>query len=269
LLQLESKNTMAKTLNSLLKFSIPAILVLAVSSPFINYGMRQKLSEYRTLHTAHRILADIGQPELDLALIMAIVKKESSFWPSAIGRGNEVGLMQLHYTVAEEAGLTTVGDILPRSTQLEKLLFTDPSDEFIESDNRFEPETNLRVGISYLAQLYRSFKRNYNLSEKDALDFATISYNFGIGNVTKLFRLGYSQNPQEFIARLSTENLTSHGISERKRKVVVDYFVRVNGYEDEFSRKIPKMLARESPSVPEFTEQIFNSFPEIYRRTIN
>lgn len=100
------------------------------------------------------IVQNARQEGIDPALIVAVVRVESRFYPLAKSKQGARGLMQLMpdtaRSVAERLGL--------------------PYDD----DRLFIPDYNLRLGSRYLAQLYREF---------GDLPPALAAYNGGRGNV--------------------------------------------------------------------------------------
>ena len=259
---------LGKFLKRTRKITLPLAFVTFLSSPFIGYGVQQKKSEYRTLQTIERILEEKGaNTNSNLALIMGMVRKESSFYGEAIGRDSEVGLMQLTPPVALEKGLRVFEGEIEEPSNLGKLLYLNQSSTI--EDDRLDPEKSLRAGSEYLFDLVENFQRRYGMDRPTSIQFGMIAYNFGQGNVNKLFRMGYSRNPEEFIERLSEEDLSQQGISDRKRVVVVDYFNRTNRFRKDYERKIPGMLENGSPTFGEYVRGITHGASEIYQRVRN
>ncbi|MCZ0734692.1 lytic transglycosylase domain-containing protein, partial [Phreatobacter sp. AB_2022a] len=84
---------------------------------------------YPTGREAHlatvRKYAEASKVPIDLADAVAMI--ESAYDPQAVGASDEIGLMQVRATIAREAGFTGTPQEL------------------------FEPDTNIRVGVTYLA----------------------------------------------------------------------------------------------------------------------
>lgn len=263
---------MGKTLENILKrarrLTLPlTVTALLVSSPVAYHGIQEKNSEYRTLQRIEKILEENGEStNANIALIMSIVKKESSFYEGVAGRDNEAGLLQLSPEVAQQNGLRTSKERLKKSSPLSKLLYLRTDN--IE-DDRFDAEKNLHAGTDYLFELTRNFQKTYNLDEPSSIQFGLIAYNLGPSNVRKLFGIGYSKNPDEFIGRLSRDNLESFGISDRKREVTVDYHTRTNRFRREYEQQVAQMRKNGSPSLSEYFRGFFGSFGEIYQRLKN
>ena len=262
---------MTKTLDAIIRKSrrimIPlSVVALLGSTPVAYYGATEKNNEYKTLHTIERILGENGNDtDKNIALFLSMVKKESSFYDVVIGRDNEVGLLQLKPDTAQQKGLRTKKTPLKNSNKLQKLFYLGQSEDN-KNDDRFNAEKNLRAGIGYLFELADDFQRTYKMDRATAIDFGLISYNFGINNVKKLFRLGYSRNPQQFIRRLSRENLGKHGITNRRRAIAVDYLTRTNRFRRDYEQRISSMRQNGTPTLGEYGSSFLRSFPEIYTR---
>lgn len=264
---------MEKTLENILKRARRAALplttaaVMLASSSVAYYGIQQTNGEHRTLQRIEEILGEIGEnTNENMALIMGMIKKESSFYEGAVGRDNEAGLLQLSPVVAQQNGLRISREPLKESSRIDKLFYTDQD---TKEDERFDAEKNLRAGIDYFFELVESFQNTYGMDKTRALQFGSIAFNLGPTNVRKLFGLGYSKYPEEFIRRLSTERLEEHGISDRKREVTVDYYTRTSRFKREYEQRIAHMREHDSPSLGEYLKGIFRSFGEIYQRLKN
>ncbi|MGO8678729.1 MAG: lytic transglycosylase domain-containing protein [Limisphaerales bacterium] len=98
---------------------------------------------------------------LQPALVKAVVWRESRFHPLARGRAQELGLMQLRETAAQE--WADAEGIAP-----------------FRHDHCLDPCTNTLAGAWYLRKLLRRYTRT-----DDPLPYALADYNAGRGNVTK------------------------------------------------------------------------------------
>jgi soluble lytic murein transglycosylase len=100
----------------------------------IEYLIFPKPQEYQGYVT--RYSSEFGVPE---NLVFAVIKTESGFDPAAVSDKGAVGLMQLTET--------TFADIRDRIFQ----------DGYMDAGMRYDPETNIKYGVRYLAYLYARF----------------------------------------------------------------------------------------------------------------
>jgi soluble lytic murein transglycosylase-like protein len=88
------------------------------------------------------------------ALIMAIIRQESNFYPNAIGdAGLSIGYMQLHWDAAYDAGYRSSRDIFPDLSQESKNLAKEdwPTDGL-------DKDTNVQYGTGYINICYNQYK---------------------------------------------------------------------------------------------------------------
>ena len=103
---------------------------------------------------------------LDKYLVYAVIKVESNFKPEATSSAGAIGLMQL----MEE-------------TAVERLNVISSSEKSSNENNLLnDPETNIKIGTSYLAYLIELYDGNIVL--------ALTAYNAGLGNVEKWIKDG-------------------------------------------------------------------------------
>ena len=110
---------------------------------------------------------------VELDLLLALVKRESTFNPKAISRNGAVGLLQLMPPTARELGLKVP------SYQNARKPTPNPS-----VDERFDPLKNLDAGVRYLHDMLERYDGDYSLS--------LAAYNVGPGNVRKNGKLSRS-----------------------------------------------------------------------------
>ncbi len=110
---------------------------------------------------------------VEVDLILALVKRESTFNPKAISPNGAVGLMQLMPAAAQDLGLE-----MPSYQNVRKPT-PNPS-----VDERFHPLKNLDAGVRYLHEMLKKYDGDYGLS--------LAAYHAGSGNVRKTGKL----NPQ-------------------------------------------------------------------------
>lgn len=112
------------------------------------------LKIYYPLKFMDTIEAFSKKAEIDPFMIVSLIRQESVFHVKAISRANAMGLMQL---------MPSLGLKLARSLELGD----------IRKDELFEPEVNIKIGITHFAELMKKFDNNfiysiaaYNSSEK-------------------------------------------------------------------------------------------------------
>jgi soluble lytic murein transglycosylase len=111
-----------------------------------------------------------GRKGLDPMLVAGLIRQESTFLPDAISRAGAVGLMQL---------MPSTGRELARRERLP-----------YSRHRLFEPEYNLRLGITHLAELLASYGN---------IEKALAAYNAGPHRVTKWTASGDYSEPAEFV----------------------------------------------------------------------
>lgn len=108
---------------------------------------------------------------LEPALIWAIMRQESAFFPTAVSRSNAKGLMQV---------IPSTWDWLAELQQE-------------APGNPFDPATNIRYGAFYL-----NWMRNYFSDYNGDLELMIVSYNRGQGYIRRLYETDYvNQNKDE------------------------------------------------------------------------
>jgi len=120
---------------------------------------------------------------LDPALVLAVVRAESGGEPRAVSRSGAIGLMQLMPATA--------------AVVAQKLGLEPPSREGL-----FDPETNIRLGTRYLAQLRRQFC--------DEPWLYVAAYNAGPGNVDKWVLQNTDLSPREIVERVAFDETRAY-----------------------------------------------------------
>jgi soluble lytic murein transglycosylase len=113
------------------------------------------------------------------ALVKAIVWRESHFHPRAQGRAQEIGLMQLRETAAQEWA------------DAEHL-------EGFAHEQCFDPATNTLAGTWYFRKLLKRYAQT-----DDPIPYALADYNAGRGNVFKWNSGPAATNSAAFTAQIS------------------------------------------------------------------
>ena len=247
-----------------------ALLAAAAITPPIAYTVNHTKGEYRTLQLLDQLHAQEGIPtdDREISTLMAMVRKESSFYRSAIGRDREVGLLQLQASLAQDRGLQVQNRTYPHSEKLEELFYLEP-EGLAARDQRFDAGENLRIGAAYFHELAQSFERTYGMAPEPAREFGMIAYNLGVGNVRKLLRNRYSTDPGSFIARLATENLSAEGISDRKRRVAVEYYTKNHSWQATYATRLADMRAQGDPGIGQYIRAFPSCTVELVRRTLH
>jgi len=132
-----------------------------------------------------------SENELDKMLVYAIIKAESNFEPSITSSSGAMGLMQLMDSTAEEMA--------------EKLEI-----EYTTKEILYQPETNIKIGTKYFAELLKNYEGN--------IELALAAYNAGIGNVTKWIENGTIKADGSDI-----ENIPYKETNNYVRKILRDY----------------------------------------------
>lgn len=131
-------------------------------------GTRQVISDAKS---PTKRLAE--QYDVEVELVLALVKRESTFNPKAVSRNGAAGLLQLMPPTARGLGLK-----VPSYKNVRK-----PTPE-PSIDERFHPTKNLSAGIKYLHEMLERYNGDYSL--------ALAAYNVGPGNVRKNRKLSRS-----------------------------------------------------------------------------
>ncbi len=134
-------------------------------------GNRQVISDAKDAKSPTKRIAE--QYDVEVELILALVKRESTFNPKAVSRNGAAGLLQLMPPTARDLGLK-----VPSYANVRKPR-PDPS-----IDERFHPTKNLSAGVKYLHEMLERYHGDYSL--------ALAAYNVGPGNVRQNRKLSRS-----------------------------------------------------------------------------
>ena len=99
------------------------------------------LKEIYPIHYAEYVEKYAKQNNIDPYMIYAIIKAESNFNPNVKSAGNAIGLMQLLEETANE-------------------MSNEITEESITEEILYDPETNIKLGISYYAYLLNHYHGN-------------------------------------------------------------------------------------------------------------
>ena len=144
-------------------------------------GTKAERPPEREVNGTKRVINDAKSPtrriaeqhDVEVELVLALVKTESTFNPKAISRNGAVGLLQLMSPTARGLGL--------KVPSYENVRKPTPNSSI---DERFHPIKNLNAGVKYLHEMLERYDGDYSLS--------LAAYNVGPGNVRKNGKLSRS-----------------------------------------------------------------------------
>ena len=134
---------------------------------------------------------------VDPLLIYSIIKAESNFDDEAVSGKGAAGLMQLMDNTAKE-------------------IATNESLEYVSNESLFDPETNIKLGVKYFADLIAIFKNEA---------VALAAYNAGMGTVQGWIGKGTIKADGSDI-----ENIPYNETNMYVRKILNDYGIYCSLY---------------------------------------
>jgi len=138
--------------------SVLLIILLLLLTIYKVFNIEEKILMYLYPKKCEEYVYKYSEElNIDPMLTFAIIKTESNFKENIVSKSGAIGLMQLMENTAKE--------------QAEKLGI-EYSKEIL-----YDPEINLKIGLSYFNTLLDYYNQNYVL--------AFAAYNAGIGNVQK------------------------------------------------------------------------------------
>ncbi len=188
-----------KTITILMVIIIILLLIFSLFKIFkvqdiiLKYIYPTKYSEYVEKYSEEN--------GLDKYLVYAMIKAESNFDPEVKSSSDARGLMQLMEETAVE-----------RSNIIEN--------ESVEAYDLYDPETNIKLGTSYLAYLIELYDGNIVL--------AVTAYNAGLGNVEEWIKEGIIKKDGSDI-----ENIPYKETSNYVRKILNNYQMYLEIYNSE------------------------------------
>ncbi len=173
---------MKKTLKILAVIFIIILILVLLKNIIMKMIYTKKYEEYVYKYSSIN--------NIDPMLTFAVIKAESNFNSNAVSKSNAIGLMQLMENTAIEMG--------------------DSIDETINKEKLYDPETNIKLGTRYLAELLKRYNNNLNLT--------LAAYNAGIGNVEEWISSGIIKEDGSDI-----ENIPFKETNNYVRKILRDY----------------------------------------------
>lgn len=185
----------------IIKLLIIIILILAVYFIFFKVIKIQNkiLEQIYPIQYSEYVEKYSEENNVDRYMIYAIIKAESNFNPNVKSKSNAIGLMQLLEDTAIE-----MSNAVDEQSVTEKQLY--------------QPETNIKLGISYYAYLLKHYEGNNVL--------ALTAYNAGMGNVDTWIKTGVIRADGADI-----ENIPYKETNNYVRKILRDYQIYIKLYD--------------------------------------
>lgn len=157
---------------------------------------------------------------LDKYLVYAVIKVESNFKPEVTSSAGAIGLMQLmEETAVERLNVISSSEKSSNENNLLNAASINEETDSSEPDNNdlYDPETNIKIGTSYLAYLIELYDGNIVL--------ALTAYNAGLGNVEKWIKDGIIKADGSDI-----ENIPYKETENYVRKILSSYQMYIKIY---------------------------------------
>lgn len=191
---------MTKKLITILTFIIIILLLLFVLLKIVRIQDIILKKIYPTKYSEY-VEKYSEENDLDKYLVYALIKTESNFDPEVKSSSNARGLMQLMQETAVEM-----------SNNLEN--------ESVELYDLYDPETNIKLGTTYLSYLLNLYDDNMVL--------AITAYNAGMGNVEQWISDGIIKEDGSDI-----ENIPYTETRTYVRKILKNYQMYIDIYEEQ------------------------------------
>lgn len=170
---------------------ISLIIIMFILTTYKTFNIEEKILMYLYPKKYEEFVYKYSNElDIDPLLTFSIIKAESNFEESVVSKSGAIGLMQLMEKTAEE--------------QAKKI-----NVEYTK-DVLYNPEMNLKLGLSYFNTLLDYFEQNYIL--------AFAAYNAGLGNVEKWIDNGTIKEDGSDI-----ENIPFKETNMYVRKVIKNY----------------------------------------------
>jgi len=158
---------------------------------------------------------------LDPDLILAVIKTESNFSPTAISHIPAFGLMQ----------------IVPTSAGFDITEYLEGEQRKLTKEYLFVPEKNIETGSTYLHLLKsRYFKGIDNVKSKQYCMIA--AYNGGMGAIYKIFGNGSRKQAIKTINNLSSDTVYNKILAHHYAEETRNYLRRVSTAQSQYSNNI-------------------------------
>ena len=159
--------------------------------------------------------------DLEPELILAVIKTESNFSPTAVSHIPAFGLMQ----------------VVPTSAGLDVTEYLEGKQRKLSKEYLFVPEQNIEAGSTYLHLLKsRYFK---GVSNSQSLKYCMIAaYNGGMGPIYQIFGNGSRKQAIKKINNLSSEEVYKQIFMHHNAEETRNYLQRVSTANTQYSKNI-------------------------------